>query len=333
MPENDFTACIVCVQGISVGTGFFFRRNGRILTCFHLIGDLETGEVRTESVKVFYKGNEYAVTIENSNQEQDIAILRLNPPRMPKGATTGELAVWDKQKHGDVFRTFGYRPTGDYDGVFADGQILGLIHTSEGLQVLQIASQAVGEESLRPGMSGAPVYIAATNQIVGMIRSRVVYTRGSRETVPVAVSMANAMKEVPLLEHVGFVNREDERKKARGTAEYAPRCIIFDAPARYGKTDLLCAIEDDHIDDGWHCIMVETRRDTASAIDLVQQIVAAAEVQIPFQTTNVETAYHTLATVLQNQINAARDQGEERLTRVCIIPIEYPRADNDGPWF
>ncbi len=306
---NELARCVVRVHGQIEGTGFFFRRDGSILTCFHLIGNLTTGKQSEKPIRVVYAGQEYAVSIEYTNPEWDIAILRIEQQRLPKGVVLFTLAAWEKTLHGSMFQTFGYRPPRMYDGLYAHGVIVGSIRVQRGGFDLQLAPQAVGEHTLRQGMSGAPVYIEATNQIVGMIKSRTRYTEPTstehtlpvQETMPIAVSIAEAMKHVPLLQHVGFVNREHERRMARGQYDYAPRCIVFDAPARYGKTNLLCAVESEHERDGWHCIHVETSRQTASASDLARQI--AVEVGIKHcADASLETIRSTVIGALQVQM-------------------------------
>jgi hypothetical protein len=301
IPEKcDVEKCVVRVQGRLKGTGFFFRRDGSILTCFHLIGDLKTSALGDEPIAVFYDNQEYSVFIEYCNPQRDIAILRLMQHQVPNGVEIFELAAWDQSKHGRPFRTFGYRPPDDtFNGLHAPGIIEGRIRVQGEWPGLQLASQEKDKESLRPGMSGAPVYIEATRQIVGMITTRSPYDEYHPEIIPVALPVEEAMKHCPLLKNVGFVNREQERNEARGVNEYkyTSRCILFDAPARYGKSELLRVIEGDHHDDNWYCIVVETKPDTDDAIALVRQIIETLDVKPSGK--SLEVLYIQFITALQ----------------------------------
>ncbi|CAK8714208.1 hypothetical protein GCAAIG_03555 [Candidatus Electronema halotolerans] len=63
-----------------------------------------------------------------------------------------------------------------------------------------------------------------------------------------------------------FVNRKDERSEACGNN--AAQYILFDAPAGYGKTELLRAIEHEHAKAGWCCIHIKK----LSVMDLIYSL-------------------------------------------------------------
>jgi len=80
--------------------------------------------------------------------------------------------------------------------------------------------------------------------------------------------------DLPPVQRINFVNRKDELKEACG--RYTLPYILFEAPAGYGKTELLKAIEQRHFRDDWLSIYVETSQNTVTAVDLANQVAARA---------------------------------------------------------
>lgn len=95
------------------------------------------------------------------------------------------------------------------------------------------------------------------------------YMRGKHPNIPL-----HKLIELPPVHRINFVNREDELGDACG--QFAPPYILFEAPAGYGKTELLKAIEQRHFRDGWLCIFVEVPKDVISAVDLINQLIGKA---------------------------------------------------------
>ncbi len=82
--------------------------------------------------------------------------------------------------------------------------------------------------------------------------------------------------------HIRFINREIERKEACDQL-FAPPYIIFEAPAGYGKTELLKVIQRQQFKDNWACIYVELPEEQLiSAFTLAEFIAQDADFHDPF---------------------------------------------------
>ena len=85
----------------------------------------------------------------------------------------------------------------------------------------------------------------------------------------IKVHRKDIYSQLSLPDRINFVNRNTERQDAcrKDAAQY----MLFDAPAGYGKTELLKALEQQHFRDGWYCIYIQVKQGS-SALDLVYLI-------------------------------------------------------------
>jgi len=389
MSSNDkFLQNVVQIQqGSSVGTGFFIGKDGTLLTCFHVIGDEETGQLMDGEITVIFNEIEYPAECISSPPDPqilDMAILRLQEEKLPPGAILLPLAEWqpdnlDMRK----FRTYGFRSS-KFKGLHAAGEIRGYTETEAGRQLLHLASEAIGAEELRPGMSGGPVFCETPGQIVGMITERV---RETRETIPCATPIEEItdiwpqIKErlleeellsqlpeilnekyfteelfkllydnlplsgrpklddlsdekftdlIELLRNKGqvydfirwlrikrpdipintlidlpshrisFVNRDYELREA--CERSSPPYMLFDAPARYGKTELLKAITQRHFHDNWLCIEVVLPHDIDSILDLLSLVYREADLANQLPVSDIDIDGPILAGLLKQRV-------------------------------
>jgi hypothetical protein len=102
--------------------------------------------------------------------------------------------------------------------------------------------------------------------------------------------------ELPPIHRLHFVNREDERREA--CERYAPQYIFFEAPAGYGKTELLKAIEQQHFRDGWLCIYVKTPEGIASALELAQHLARQGRLMSAAALSDIEVLGTALAVAI-----------------------------------
>ncbi|MEA3339152.1 MAG: trypsin-like peptidase domain-containing protein, partial [Chloroflexota bacterium] len=365
MPGDKLKQNVALVRGEMAGTGFFIGSDGSLLTCFHVVGNQETGNLTDRPLTVTYNTVEYpaeCICTPSNPRTLDVAVLRLADGKLPPGAALLPLGKWKSDSgQKSQFRTFGFRPPDVVNGLHARGKIRGRISTKHGMQLLQFSSEAVGAEEIRQGMSGAPVYHDATGQVVGMVvlliketgetipcavpieaiadiwlpvkerlretellqqllkvfqpgewftaktfksfyeslpSSRLVkydelgedkpqalleQLRGQRERVYDFVNCIRAKRpdiplteliDLPPVQRINFVNRKDELEET--CERYALPYILFEAPAGYGKTELLKAIEQRHFRDDWLSIYVETSQNTVTAVDLANQVAARA---------------------------------------------------------
>lgn len=94
-------------------------------------------------------------------EAKDVAVLRLNSD-LPAGITPLMLGSAEGCD-GHLFRSFGYPPVGQVDGIWATGRIEGLVH-EQGHSLIQLTSQ-----NLAQGISGAPVLEEAQRKVIGMV--------------------------------------------------------------------------------------------------------------------------------------------------------------------
>jgi hypothetical protein len=363
--KDKLEQTVVRIRGRMTGTGFFIGRDATILTCFHVIGDKETGDLAAKEPVVTFDGKDYdarCIQVSHDPQTLDVAILRLLDNELPPQASVLPLGKWGYDLESDQgFRTFGYKSADKVEGLHAESEIRGRITTTSGIKLLQFASDAVGAEEIRAGMSGSPVYHKSTKQIVGMVALRLL-EKG--ETIPCAIPIEAAadvwpqlkdrlresdllrqlrlalpigewftektfkafyeglplpglkkfdelgknkaealleqlvgrgwiyefinhlrikrpdipltdLIELPPVQYVNFVNREEELRESCG--RYALPYILFEAPAGYGKTELLKAIGQQHFRDGWLSVYVEALQDLSSAVDLAKEVTKQAD--------------------------------------------------------
>jgi hypothetical protein len=380
------------------GTGFFIDRDATILTCFHVVGDKETGELAEKEPVVTFNGENYAarcVQVSHNPQTLDVAIIRLLDNELPPQASVLPLGKWGYDLESDQgFRTFGYRSADRVEGLYAESEIRGRIATTSGIKLLQFASEAVGAEEIRQGMSGSPVYHKSTRQIVGMVALR--FTEQG-ETIPCAIPVEAAIDvwprlkdrlresdllrqlrdvlfigewftektfktfyqslplpglktfdelgknkaetlleqltgrgliydlvnylrvkrpdiplaeliELPPVHYVNFVNREEELRESCG--RYALPYLVFEAPAGYGKTQLLKAIGQQHFRDGWLSVYVEASQDLSSAVDLAKEVTKQADYSGDLsRLSDVRSMGLTLGGALSQRLESLRGSG------------------------
>ena len=184
---EDITKAIVRVNGSrSKGTGFFIDV-GTIVTCFHVVGNESGKKLIDRNLTVSFGREDYHVQcISHSADERDVAILRIIG-KLPDNALILPLGQWQNGAKED-FSTYGFRGSSEIEGLFAKGNIRGIADSDTGVEWLQLAAQADGEQEIRGGMSGAPVYHNDSGQIIGMIAKRKSYNKRS-ELIPFAISM------------------------------------------------------------------------------------------------------------------------------------------------
>ncbi len=106
---------------------------------------------------------------------------------------------------------------------------------------------------------------------VAMIQS-LLDTCDARDALPLLVDYVQ--EEEPALfdgsSSLDFINRDAELEKASGI--YSAPYLFFTAPSGYGKTDLLRAIEQRHLQANWVCVYTETPVGVQSAVALAHVV-------------------------------------------------------------
>lgn len=239
-PEECLPKTVVRIEvdGKIAGTGFFTARDGQVLTCFHVVKDGQTGRLTDKPITVSFEGESYPARciFTPSNPEQlDMALLRIEPRALPPGALVLPRVAWDGQQH--TFYTYGFRSADAFQqGLFATGDILGSTVIANGSRRLQLLSGGIGEEALRQGMSGAPVVIEGSAQIVGMITDRH-HTRGV-EIIPLALPIQQIQAGCPF-SVISPLSIAKTSRNAHVTALHRP---IWSLMHRQAMAKLSCCI-------------------------------------------------------------------------------------------
>src|SRR5205085_2575593 len=106
---------------------------------------------------------------------------------------------------------------------------------------------------------------------------------------------------------IKFVNREE----ALSFADiFGPPFLLFDAPAGYGKTELLWEIEQRYLLKGWICYYIEPAQTSATAYDLVQTLARLANLSrmLP-KLDDLRFASGVVAVMLKERIKLVHAQG------------------------
>ena len=127
------------LQQESTGTGFIIHPQGMILTCAHVID-------RAEEVQVTIDGELHNATVVGTDEENDLALLRVNADDLSYLSITTP----DEVDQGDNVRVFGF-PLTDLLGEsmkITSGSIIGFSDNANEVQI---------DATVNPGNSGGPV--------------------------------------------------------------------------------------------------------------------------------------------------------------------------------
>ncbi len=182
-----------------LGTGFFIGNDGSLLTCFHVVGDKKTMDLYRKTYEIYFNSNVYpaeCIFTSSDPMRLDMAVLRLTRGKLPSGAILIPLGKWEARMEADrEFLTFGFRSVQQFMGLYASGIVRGRVDTSVRTTLLQLSSQASGQEEIRPGMSGSPIFYRATHRLVGMITTLYLESKEWKETIPLAIPI-DAIAEI-----------------------------------------------------------------------------------------------------------------------------------------
>lgn len=164
-PHNVIVQIHHATKPIVVGTGFVIGQD-LIVTCAHVIES--GGYTPSDKVKVVLHEtgqDRTAYVLPDAYQPangDDVAFLHLEAalPKAVKPLPLGE----SEGCNGHRFQAFGYARVGTIEGVFASGEIKGLVKQSDGRPLLQLASP-----ELDRGISGSPVFDTDRQHVVGMV--------------------------------------------------------------------------------------------------------------------------------------------------------------------
>lgn len=148
-----------------VGAGFVVS-DRLVVTCAHVVEAAR--EKPDDKIKVVFHVNResrWANVIPEAwrgPEGDDIAILLLDgglPVQVKALVLSSSIGC-----EGHPFRSLGYSQVGDVEGLWATGEIQGIVKQSDGRQLLQLASP-----ELDRGISGSPVLDLTRARVVGMV--------------------------------------------------------------------------------------------------------------------------------------------------------------------
>lgn len=229
------------------GTGFVIDQHdgySYILTCAHVIRNVKGKEGKVKVNDVIAE----EVAIGTPNGADDLAVLSVGGQF---GAPLSRSHVGEK---GLSFTSIGYQR------MMAESAITKPIQGTLGALVFQqIRGQRFrtqlwelnikGDYLPQPGYSGAPIVVdtAQGEYVIGVLSMQ----QAGRI---LAISIEVLDRVWPDQTHIPFTNREDELKLILSTS--APAYYLLDAPAGYGKSTLLRALQKEFSKRNWSCAYV-----------------------------------------------------------------------------
>ena len=160
LPETAIIR-ITDAGGKTLGTGFVIAADEdgvQVLTCRHVIADA------THPRAAFPGETSRPARLLRQDPIHDIALLRLEG-RLPPEAAPLRLGP-SAAAAGAAFRTRGYRPMGELEGIPAAGEVLGAVGEAPDAAYPPLVLRS---QHVRGGMSGAPVFLPALGLAVGML--------------------------------------------------------------------------------------------------------------------------------------------------------------------
>ena len=147
----------------SIGSGFFVRKNGYVVTNYHVIASATSVLVYTND------GGKYSADIVGSDTELDLAVLKVNGKN---GQTfpTAKIADSDKVKTGDSVIVIGTPERLDLAWSLTTGYVSYAKRESNMSGTMQTYIQI--SAGVNPGNSGGPL-INANGEVIGIVQARV----------------------------------------------------------------------------------------------------------------------------------------------------------------
>lgn len=189
---RDFTVQIQHIASRkTVGTGFVFQPEGKILTCAHVIRDATVESVVEPDIVVRVRfsrdqvppscNQEYTARvvqhfhqIHKNHYYDDVVIIELTdaPAELLKQEQMAQIEpAYERRRYdstGNPFRSYGYSAIGYLSATYADGEIMGPAQGPNGIN-LRADPLQLKSVNIRKGMSGAALLDTSRDRVVGLI--------------------------------------------------------------------------------------------------------------------------------------------------------------------
>ena len=194
---RDFTVRIQRADNDAiVGTGIAVSTDGKVITCAHVVeaAGIDPRNANGAKIGVYFpqaRGGEEkkrTATIEKyfPQHDDDIVLLQLSGGASPLAPEQIAILGLADESEGNLFRSYGFSPIGNYPASRAEGKILGsiLAPTERNLQVdpVELESRQIDE-----GMSGSAVLDIERNLVVGLIAERFYSTTPVKDDISFGV--------------------------------------------------------------------------------------------------------------------------------------------------
>ncbi len=173
--------------GNSTGTGFLIESAGQIVTNAHVVGDNDRVEVRFGS-----DGESIEAQVRGTDPSSDLALLEIDPGKLPQGVTPLRLADSRDVQVGDVAIAIG-NPFG-LDRTATEGIVSGVGREIQAPNGFSIDSVIQTDAPINPGNSGGPLLDDA-GRVIGV--NSQIETGGAQGNVGIGFAVpSNAVREV-----------------------------------------------------------------------------------------------------------------------------------------
>ena len=181
------------------GSGFVIADDGKIVTNQHVVDDATQVRVRFGE-----DGDPIPARVVGQDPSTDIALLKVDPKRMPDGLEPLALAPAERQlRPGEATIAIG-APFG-LAGSVTTGVVSALNRDITSPNNFTIEGVVQTDAAINPGNSGGPL-LDASGQAIG-VNSQIATSGGANSGVGFAVPVATVREVVPLLERDGGIKR------------------------------------------------------------------------------------------------------------------------------
>jgi putative serine protease PepD len=173
--------------GSATGTGFLIDREGRVVTNAHVVEGNDRVEVRFGADSDSIEGQ-----VRGTDPSSDLAVVEIDPGKVPGGVTPLRLADSRDVKVGDVAIAIG-NPFG-LDRTATEGIVSGIGREIQAPNGFSIDSVIQTDAPINPGNSGGPL-LDETGRVIGV--NSQIETGGSQGNVGIGFAVpSNTVREV-----------------------------------------------------------------------------------------------------------------------------------------